>query len=254
MKRMMRLGSLLVAVLMAGGMLVGCTQKATVDTLPQFEREIKEGEEIAVITVKDYGEIRVRFFAEEAPKAVENFITLAKEGYYDELTFHRVMKNFMIQGGDPKGDGTGGESCWGEDFENELAENLCHFRGALCMANTGKEKSNSSQFFIVQNHTAYTDEILDELEDRMKEAAAENGINYVYMADKVREKYKEVGGYPGLDGGYTVFGQVYEGMDVVDEIAACKVKTVYDANGNGEDSKPVEQVMIQKVEILPYKK
>ncbi len=254
MKRMMRFSSLLLALLMAGSMLAGCTQKATVDTLPQFEREIKEGEEIAVITVKDYGEIRVRFFAEEAPKAVENFITLAKEGYYDELTFHRVMNNFMIQGGDPRGDGSGGESCWGKDFEIEVAENLCHFRGALCMANTGQANSNGSQFFIVQNHTAYTDELLDKLENEMKENAAANGADYVYMADKVREKYKEVGGSPSLDGGYTVFGQVYEGLDVVDKIAACKVKAVYDSSGNAENSKPVEQVMIQKVEILPYKK
>lgn len=71
-------------------------------SLPQFDQEIQEGEEIAVITVKGYGEIKVRFFPDEAPKAVENFTTHAKEGYYDGLTFHRVIADFMIQGGDPE--------------------------------------------------------------------------------------------------------------------------------------------------------
>ena len=74
------------------------------------------GEEIAVITTSE-GVVKMMFYPEEAPKAVENFKTLAKEGYYDGLLFHRVIEDFMIQTGDPKGDGTGGESCWGEDFE-----------------------------------------------------------------------------------------------------------------------------------------
>ena len=111
----------------------------------------EKGEEIAVMTVKDYGEIKFRFFPEEAPKAVENFITHVKNGYYDGVTFHRVIQDFMIQGGDPKGDGTGGESIWGEGFGVETSNNLYHFRGALCMANTGRANSNGSQFYILQN-------------------------------------------------------------------------------------------------------
>ena len=96
------------------------------------------------------GDITVRFFKDEAPKAVENFITHAKEGYYDGLTFHRVINDFMIQGGDPKGDGTGGESIWGTKFEDEFSDNLHNFRGALSMANAGTN-TNGSQFFIVQS-------------------------------------------------------------------------------------------------------
>lgn len=96
-------------------------------SLPQFDQEIQEGEEIAVITVKGYGEIKVRFFPDEAPKAVENFTTHAKEGYYDGLTFHRVIADFMIQGGDPKGDGTGGESIWGEGFGRSPATSCIIF-------------------------------------------------------------------------------------------------------------------------------
>ena len=231
----------------------GCAKKSEVASLPQFEQEIKEGEKIAVITVKDYGEIRIRFFADKAPKAVENFIALAEKGYYDELNFHRVWKDFMIQGGDPKGDGTGGESIWGKGFEVEANDDLCHFRGALSMANSGAN-SNGSQFFIVQNSHKYTDDEIDQIEASRKANAKQNKTEYVKMADKVREKYKEVGGYPSLDGGYTVFGQVYEGMDVVDKIANCKVKNVTDSSGQSEATKPVEEVLIQKVQILPYKK
>lgn len=254
MKKLQKLGVLLMAAVLAAFALGGCTPKAEVTTLPQFEREIQEGEKIAVITVKDYGEIKIRFFPEEAPKAVENFIELAEQGYYDELNFHRVVNNFMIQGGDPKGDGTGGESIWGEDFELEINDSLRHFRGALSMANEGTDNTNSSQFFIVQNHTEYTDKDLDEMEKSYQETAKQYDKTYVKMADMVREKYKEVGGVPSLDGGYTVFGQVFEGMDVVDKIAACKVKEVYNSSGQTEASKPVEEVLIQKVEILPYKK
>ena len=160
----------------------------------------------------------------------------------------------MIQGGDPKGDGTGGESIWNKSFENEIADGLRHFRGALSMANSGTASSNGSQFFIVQNHTQYTDKALDEMEASLKQNAAANKQPYTMMADKVREKYKEVGGSPTLDGNYTVFGQVYEGLDVLDKIAECKVKAVYDSSGQSETSKPVEEVLIQKIEILPYKK
>lgn len=254
MKKGLKLGSFLMSALLLASVFSGCASEAKVDNLPQFEREIKEGEEIAVITVKNYGEMRVRFFAEEAPKAVENFISLAKKGYYNELNFHRVIQNVMIQGGDPKGDGSGGESIWGKDFENEIVENLRHFRGALSMANSGTESSNSSQFFIVQNATQYTDAALDRLEENRKASAKANKTDFTYMADRVREQYKKVGGSPTLDGGYTVFGQVYEGLDVLDRIADCKVKNVYDSNGNAEASKPVEEVLIQRIEILPYKK
>ena len=117
------------------------------DTILQAEMPA-EGEEIAVITTSE-GVIKMRLFPEEAPKAVENFQTLAKSGYYDGLTFHRVIEDFMVQTGDPTGTGSGGESCWGEYFEDEVSPNLHFYNGAVAMANRGPD-TNGSQFFIVQ--------------------------------------------------------------------------------------------------------
>ena len=116
------------------------------------------GEKVAVIKT-DKGDIKVRLFPEEAPKAVENFVTHAENGYYDGLIFHRVIKDFMIQGGDPKGTGTGGESIWGKPFADEFSSELHNFRGALSMANAGPN-TNGSQFFIVQ-----ADSVSDDLVD-----------------------------------------------------------------------------------------
>ena len=99
------------------------------------------------------GAIEVEFFAKEQPKAVENFRLLAEHGYYDGLPFHRIIKTFMIQGGDPKGDGTGGESAWGGDFPDEIDTSSPLYqqgyrRGILAMANHGAN-TNGSQFFIM---------------------------------------------------------------------------------------------------------
>ena len=115
--------------------------------LPQFNNPDQDSE-VAIIHTSA-GDISVMFFPEYAPKAVENFLTHAKDGYYDGVSFHRVIEDFMIQGGDPKGDGTGGESIWGDEFENEVSDQLYHFNGALAMANAGPD-TNGSQFFIVQ--------------------------------------------------------------------------------------------------------
>ena len=83
----------------------------------------------------NHGDFTVELFAEKAPITVENFVNLAKSGFYDGTIFHRIISDFMIQGGDPKGDGTGGESIWGEAFEDEFAPELHNFRGALSMEN-----------------------------------------------------------------------------------------------------------------------
>jgi cyclophilin family peptidyl-prolyl cis-trans isomerase len=101
----------------------------------------------------DKGPITIEFFEAEQPKAVENFRLLAEHGYYDGLTFHRIVKGFMIQGGDPVGDGTGGESAWGGTFADEIDENSPLYRGGyrrglLAMANAGPD-TNGSQFFIM---------------------------------------------------------------------------------------------------------
>lgn len=108
----------------------------------------EEGEEIAVIHTS-MGDIYVRFFPEAAPKAVYNFKKLALEGYYDGLTFHRVISDFMIQGGDPNGDGSGGQSIWKEEFEDEFSTKLVNITGSLAMANAGSN-TNGSQFFVNQ--------------------------------------------------------------------------------------------------------
>ena len=232
---------------------------------------------VAVIEVEGFGTIRAVLFEDEAPKTVENFITHAEEGYYDGLTFHRVIDEFMIQGGDPQGDGTGGESIWGKDFEDEFTDNLYNFRGALSMANSGKN-TNGSQFFIVQESdgSSYTDSYFDSIEEQNKLSPSKKAkqqfqqyLNLGYAAedlatygiteatlkanfqrqnagqtqftDDVRNYYRQVGGTPWLDGKHTVFGQVIEGMDVVDTIAAVSVD---------DNSAPNEAVVISSITIV----
>ena len=128
----------------------------------------------------DKGPIEIEFFAAEQPKAVENFRLLAEHGYYDGLTFHRIVKGFMIQGGDPTGDGTGGESAWGTPFADEINPESALYRagyrrGIVAMANSGPN-TNGSQFFILHEN------------------------------------------YP-LDPRYVIFARVTAGMDVVDALA-----------------------------------
>lgn len=194
-------------------------------------KDPKAGEEIAVIKT-NHGDIKVRFFPEIAPKAVENFKTHAENGYYDGVTFHRVMNEFMIQGGDPDGSGRGGESIWGSSFEDEFDPYYHNIRGALSMANAGPN-TNGSQFFIVQKTD--TKDMIPQLEQ-----AGEAGG----FSKDVIDAYEKLGGTPWLDGKHTVFGQVFEGMDVVDKIAALKVDAA---------SKPHEAVVMEKVEIKEYK-
>lgn len=190
--------------------------------LPQLDPEIKANEDLVELQT-DKGNIKMKLFPDIAPKAVENFITHAKKGYYDGLTFHRVINDFMIQGGDPKGDGTGGESIWGEGFAAEPSNQLYHIRGALAMAQSQQPNSIGSQFYIVQNK--------DDMSD---------GLLKGWVPDKIIDAYKK-GGYPSLDGSYTVFGQVIEGMDVVDKIAAVKTDT---------NDKPETPVKIKTIKIL----
>ena len=111
----------------------------------------EEGETVAIIHVKKFGDIKLKFFEDVAPKAVENFLTHSKDGYYNGVIFHRVMEEFMIQGGDPTGTGTGGESIWGKGFGEEISLEIVPYRGSLCMASTGYGTNGiGSQFFITQ--------------------------------------------------------------------------------------------------------
>lgn len=187
------------------------------------------GETVAIFHIKNYGDVKVKFFEEEAPKAVENFITHAKEGYYNGVIFHRVINEFMIQGGDPEGTGMGGESIWGTDFEEELSSELVPYRGSLCMASRGLQNSPSlgSQFFITQRN--YSEQMVAYLQ------------SYGYSAELI-EQYKKYGGdILSLYQQYTVFGQVYEGMEIVDRIAAAQT----DAN-----DRPEEDVVIESIDVI----
>ncbi|MEG1774209.1 MAG: peptidylprolyl isomerase, partial [Oscillospiraceae bacterium] len=217
-------------------------------------------------------------FPQAAPLAVESFVTHCREGYYDGVTFHRVMADFMIQGGDPLGTGMGGESIWGIGYDDEFSNNLFNFRGALSLANSnqfeyGRYATNGSQFFIVQEDAVQYPDSPYRVTDENAEAVMmtmlqnrESHAVYMKLFEKLKEegvseeafnaftdetnavyaarmqqgltaedraafapavaKYKELGGTPTLDFKHTVFGQVLEGMDVVDAIA--KVETIDD--------------------------
>lgn len=188
----------------------------------------KAGETLAVLKT-NMGDIKIRFFPEYAPKAVENFKTHAQNGYYNGLIFHRVINDFMIQGGDPTGSGMGGESIWGESFEDEFTPQLHNLRGAVSMANAGPN-TNGSQFFIVQAKTV-SDDMIDQLETAPEE---------LFPNDCVRA-YEKIGGTPWLDYKHTVFGQVVDGLEVVDSIAAVKVDFF--------QNKPLQDVVIETVEF-----
>lgn len=201
----------------------------------------KSGEEIAIMSTS-MGDIKMRFFEDAAPKAVENFKQHSKEGYYNGLKFHRVINNFMIQGGDPKGNGSGGESIWGTPFKDEFSDKLFNIRGSVAMANSGKD-TNGSQFFINQAKPNNFDW------DRIKKNSSLS-IDFSKVTDEIMKLYSENGGNIHLDGalsksqkGHTVFAQVFEGLDVVDKIAAVKVK----------NDVPVQDVIINKVEIINFK-
>ncbi|WP_342505829.1 peptidylprolyl isomerase [Sporosarcina sp. FSL K6-2383] len=191
---------------------------------PQLSKEVAANEALVVMNTT-LGPIKIKLFPEQAPKTVENFLTHAENGYYDGIIFHRVIKDFMIQGGDPTGTGMGGESIYGDTFEDEFTMNLFNINGALSMANAGPG-TNGSQFFIVQKPQA--------------PATAKQMEEGGWPAE-IAKAYEETGGTPHLDQKHTVFGQVIEGMDVVNKIADVK---------KGAQDKPVEDVSIESIEIL----
>ena len=174
--------SALLAAVMALCLLCGCGQKQEAEATKETEPETADAEQkvtaYADIAVRDYGTITVALCGEAAPETVENFITLAKDGFYDGLTFHRIMEGFMMQGGDPNGNGTGGSdrTITGEFSANGIGNPLSHTRGAISMARAQPFDSASSQFFIVHEDSTF------------------------------------------LDGKYACFGFVTDGMDVVDAV------------------------------------
>lgn len=191
---------------------------------PQVDLSSIEG---PVATIKtNHGDMKIKLFPEHAPKTVANFVALAKDGYYDGIIFHRIIKDFMIQGGDPTGTGMGGQSIYGDSFEDEFSDELYNVRGALSMANAGPN-TNGSQFFIVQN---------DKIPYAQKEL--ERGG----WPAPIAELYAAKGGTPHLDRRHTVFGQLMDeaSYQVLDAIAGVQT---------GAQDKPVEDVVIETIEV-----
>lgn len=196
-------------------------------TLDQL-RAPKTGDLVATIKTT-MGDIKLRLFPNAAPLTVDNFVKLSEDGYYNGVIFHRVIPNFMVQGGDPTGTGRGGESIYGRPFDDEFDVDYRNFRGALSMANAGPD-TNGSQFFIVQ-----MDSVPEEGLAQMREVGADGGYH-----DDIVDTYKELGGAYWLDFRHTVFGQVYDGMDVVDSISTVERDPM---------DKPLTDVVINEIII-----
>ena len=207
-----------------GGTLGGEKLKVDSDEM-QFARP-QAGDKVAIITTSE-GVIKVRLFEELAPKAVNNFIFLAQSGYYNNVTFHRAIEDFLIQSGSPDSSTNGGTSAWGLEFEDEFSDLLHHYNGALSMANHG-EDTNGSQFFFV---TAPIGQLDSEKEEQMSRAG---------WRSEVIDAYKQAGGLPALDYRYTVFGQIYEGLNVAYSISRTKTD---------ENDRPKNDIVIESVEI-----
>lgn len=182
------------------GLMVSCGDEAS---------ELGDDPVHVEMSVKDFGVVQLELYPDIAPITVENFVSLVEDGFYDGLTFHRIVEDFMIQGGDPKGDGTGGsdKEIKGEFSSNGVENTLSHTRGVISMARSQDPNSASSQFFIMH-------------------------------ADNTN-----------LDGQYAAFGKVTEGMDIVDKIASVKVEAAYPgASEESSPVEPVYIEYIKRVD------
>ena len=211
--------------------MTACGKKASEaadnETLLQLEKPATGDTVVEIKTSK--GTFSIVLYPQYAPKAVENFLSLAQSGYYDDLPFHKVIDDFVIQTGDPTGTGTGGESIWGSHFENETTPALHNFTGAVGMASDGSKNGNSSQFYIVASS-----KVTDETIQLMRDAE---------YSETVIDAYKSHGGLPQLDLRYTVFGQVISGLDVIEKIASAKVDELY---------RPTKDITIKSITVYTY--
>ena len=220
--------------------------------LPQLDAPAS-GEQIVVMETT-MGTIKIRFFPDYAPNAVQNFVQHCRDGYYDGVIFHRVIEGFMIQGGSPDGTGSGGQSIWGKGFGIEVTPSLHNIRGALAMARTQDPNSNGSQFFIVQNNKLDRDTATafrTARGDPKKILGRDVNGNYLAaegnFPEAILDFYLNNGGAPSLDFNYTVFGQVVEGMDVVDAIAATPT-----SKDEATKDRPLEDVTIISTTVTTY--
>ena len=273
----MKLGRIILSAVLAASCIfgtAGCSGSPKSSVGNVEELTFVDGDKIAEITIEGYGTVKAKLFPDLAPKGVENFIMLAEQGYYDGLKIHRVLSDMLFQGGSLNGDGTGGKALINEGgvFDIETSAQARHFYGALCYANDYGD--NSTQFYVVNAKAPQDITKIDTAKltaaaatnTELKASATEGTDEYrqagfkekhytnlaamlTEVDEKVTAKYAEAGGYPMLDGGYTVFGQVYDGFDVIDAISTAEVTL----NAAGEKSKPVTDIIISSVKIVTYK-
>lgn len=227
------------------------------------EVTLEPGDVFAVIKIMDYGEITVKLFPDAAPVGVAKFIELANRGYYNGKNIHRIIPDYVIQGGSLNGDGTDGDVDANEYFPVEVNDNAHHFYGALCFAKSND--GNYCQFYFVNNKQSVdiadiASNIRAQLADEEFSArllASDKTFYEEYctklesMSDAVKEKYKDVGGDFALDGESTVFGQTVEGFDVIDAISQVELVSGNKIDDkNNIDSKPIDSIIIESITIV----
>lgn len=253
------------AGLLAGVMLLisaaGCGEDKPVGNLGDVKLE--ENDVYAEINIMDYGTITAKLFEGAAPESVKRFIEFADMGYYNGTTIHRVIDNYMIQGGSLNGDGSDGEIPPNQYIPIEVSDVAYNFYGALCFA--ASKNGSYGQFYIVDNHTPQD---IDAVIDKLTEQLADENISarllekdkkyYQEYLDKlkaippeVKEKYARIGGLYELDGTSTVFGQVIDGFDVLKAVSAVEVVSGNMIDDNvGTPSKPIDPITIESINII----
>ncbi|MCL2018242.1 MAG: peptidylprolyl isomerase [Oscillospiraceae bacterium] len=264
---MKKIGRIFITLSLMLPLFAACSEKEPAETgegqqSPTAEiPESDPGEaNFAIINVRGFGEITVKLYPEYAPKTVERFTENVRSGFYTGRNFHRVISDFMIQGGSFDGNGGGDPNVTG--IKTETHPDANHYYGAFCLAaNTLGEGSDS--FYIVNSKDtgAYEKRIRD-VEEELRQITAEEASYRAMYGDKAvdeaiemlndildnvtpeaKARYAESGGTPQLDGGYTVFGYTIDGFDVIDAISAVEVVN----NGRGEISKPTQDIIIEWV-------
>lgn len=244
----------------------GCQEKVAEDNTAEIS--VNQGDILAEMTIQigeETGKIRFKLFPDIAPVGVENFVTLAENGYYDGKTIHRVIEDFMIQGGSLRGDGAGGTTANKMDVPRETSERMRAYYGALGYAESGV--GINSQFFIVNNNKPFdinktAENIKADLEEYADRLSEEDKAYYEeYLAtlnavsDDVKAKYLSDGGSFSIDGNYTIFGQCIEGFEFIDKISQVEVSSGNEIDDKqGIDSKPAVSITIKKIAIarIPY--
>lgn len=230
---------------LAAVLLCACSQAAGRGAVSSPERQFQtpaEGDLVAVFATS-LGEIRAVLYPDAAPMAVQNFVGLARSGYYDGTVIWRVEDGFVVQGGDATGTGNSGSTIWSNTpYPLEADDSLRHYAGALCAAFAagdadGGRAGGGSQFYFVAAQPGSVD-------SAMQQELKDHG----YTADQIAA-YTAAGGLPYLDNTDTVFGQVYAGMEVVDAMAAAQT---LEGEDGADTARPAQDIVIDSVTIITY--